>query len=474
MKLYMLKNIKSYLHMSNREKWLLKYSNLWVTPVIYTLLSMILFFITSWADLRMNSGSLVPSMFNPDYTLTRIILSTLTAGLLSLTAFTFYGVLTALTTFSSQFSPRILRNFMLTKKTQNTLGIFIGSFLYVLICLLFLNKEALYFFIPTTATFLAALSLGSFVLFINHIINWLQITNMTIDMKNESINIIKQSLTNELAPYRLDDQNVVDEQMPKTRGNQIAVANSGYLQSINFIDLIREAEKDDIIIKLEYKVDNFVFGYTPLLTYWKMGNGNNEIDEGKYTNMFHVGKKQTELQDIEYSINKFVEIAIRALGNNDPKTASNTIYLLGDLLIDISNNTKFTSSLVDNQQKLRVILKSLYFDDYLHISFAAIRQYSEKNTVITLELLHVLYAIAQGVKERDYDSVWNFVDYTVRGFEQNYLHSIDRKQFYNNLWCIATVTCNESKYYELAQKTMAKVSDQDDLEETEKYIKEDL
>ncbi|CDQ20745.1 DUF2254 family protein [Halobacillus karajensis] len=194
--------IKKYFNMTKREKRIYKFSNLWMTPVIYSIVSFTLFLCTSWADLWMNFGYLVPSFLNPSYELTRNILSTLTAGLLSLTSFTFYGVLTALTTFSAQFSPRILKNFMMTKRTQHTLGIFIGSFLYVLLSLLFLNKEANYFFIPTSATLLAVISLGAFVVFINHIITWLQITNMTLDMKNESINIMDDSLIHELDPYR--------------------------------------------------------------------------------------------------------------------------------------------------------------------------------------------------------------------------------------------------------------------------------
>ena len=49
------------------------------------------------------------------------------------------------------------------------------------------------------------------------------------------------------------------------------------------------------------------------------------VDEDKYLAFFSVRKKQTEVQDIEFSINKLVEVAIRALGNYDPKTATTAI-----------------------------------------------------------------------------------------------------------------------------------------------------
>ncbi|MFC4556754.1 DUF2254 domain-containing protein [Virgibacillus kekensis] len=441
-------NKKKYKNMSKREKWHQSYSNIWVTPIIYAGLFLLLFVLTVWADLKMEFDNMIPLLLSADYQLTKTILSTLTAGLLSLNAFTFYGVLTALTTFASQFSPRILKNFMMTNVTQRTLGIFNGSFLYVLFCLLFLNEETAsqYFLIPVTATFLAALCLGAFVIFINHIVTWLQVSNMMGDMKRESIEIIENSLLSELQPYRVDNEGAIKGQIPESQGHQIVgIDNSGYLQTVDFIPLIEEACKDDLIIRLEYKVGNFVFGSTPLLTYWKKKE-KTDIDEFKYKNMFHTGNSQTVIQDIEYSINKFVEIAIRALGNDDPKTATTTIYEIGDLLINISQKAKFTPYLTDKDYNLRLILQNLRFDDYLYIGFASIRHYARDNVIITVELLKVLEAVAQGLSHRDYQHVWEFAVYTASGFEYKYMHHLDKRKFYDGLFNIAKVTGNEENY----------------------------
>ncbi|ASN07430.1 hypothetical protein CFK40_16220 [Virgibacillus necropolis] len=445
--------MNKYKNMSKREKWHQVYSNLWVTPIIYAGLSLLLFALTVWVDLKMEFGNKIPLILSADYQLTKTILSTLTAGLLSLNTFTFYGVLTALTTFAGQFSPRILKNFMMTKVTQRTLGIFNGSFLYVLFCLLFLNGETAtqYSLIPVTATFLTALCLIAFAIFINHIVTWLQVSNMTGDMKRESIDIIENSLLSELQPYRVDDEGVIKGQIPESQGHQIGMDKSGYLQTVDFIPLIKEACKDDLIIRLEYKVGNFVFGSTPLLTYWK-NNEETAIDEFKYKNMFHIGNTQTEIQDIEFSINKFVEIAIRALGNDDPKTATGTIYEIGDLLINISRKAKLTPYLTDKDYNLRLILRNLYFDDYLYIGFASIRHYARDNVVITVELLKVLEAIAQGVSKRDSKHVWEFAVYTASGFEYEYMHQLDRKKFYDGLFNIAKATGNEEDYKNLTEK----------------------
>ncbi|MFD2924779.1 DUF2254 domain-containing protein [Halobacillus naozhouensis] len=461
--------IKKYKNMSKREKWHQIYSNLWVTPIIYAGIALLLFAVTVWADLKMEFGQMMPSVLSAGFQLTSTILSTLTAGLLSLTSFTFYGVLTALTTFASQFSPRILKNFMMTRGTQRTLGIFIGSFMYVLLCLLFLNGETTsqYCLIPVTATLLTALSLGAFTFFINHIVTWLQVSNMTGDMKRESLNIINNSLLSELEPYRVKDNNTIVEQIPKDQGHSIGIDNSGYLQTIDFVPMIEQASKDDLIIHLEYKVGNFVFASTPILTYWKK-NETTTIDEYKYKEMFHMGKSQTEIQDIEFSINKFVEIAIRALGNDDPKTASGTIYEIGDLLINISQKAKFTPYLTDKDQNLRLILQNLDFEDYLYIGFASIRHYARNNVVITVELLRVLDAIARGVSKRDHHHVWDFAVYTASGFEYEYMHHLDQKKFYDGLYNIAETTGNKDNYKNLIEH-ISKQSERSYMKYDEKY-----
>lgn len=441
---------KRFARMTKREKWSVLYSNLWMTPMIYALLSLILVFITLWADLKMNVYKEMPSFLKVDYGLTKTILSTLTAGILSLTTFTFYGVLGALSTFSSQFSPRILKNFMMNKVTQRTLGIFSGSFLYVLFCLFFINEDTAqaYSLIPSGAVFTALLTISTFAVFINHIVNWLQVTNLTEQIKLESVDIIESSLVNELKPHKAKQPDGIKMQVPGGEGKQMYAKQSGYLQKTYFDALIRQAAEDNLIIRIDNRIGSFVFRSTPFMTYWHPSS-DFDIDEERYTRMFEVGKNQTEVQDIEFSINKFVEIAIRALGNDDPKTATNIIYQIGDLLIHISEMEVFSPYLTDEEGNLRVILKNLNFDDYLYRGFASIRHYAREDAVITGELLRVIRSIATAIDKKDHHHIWNFTEYTATGFDHKLLYNLDLKHFQDVVWEIADITGNEESYEKL-------------------------
>ncbi|WP_082232878.1 DUF2254 domain-containing protein [Halobacillus massiliensis] len=462
------KKLKAFMGESPRAKKMILYANLWVTPLYYTVAAILLFVLATLADQHWNLAQYLPLPISIEYQLTQTLLSTLTSGILSLTTFTFYGVLSALTTFSAQFSPRILKNFMMNNVTQRTLGIFIGSFHYVLLSLLFITQETSFFFIPMIATILAVVSTATFIIFINHIVTWLQVTNMTDNMKQESTIIAKNLLVREMDNYRVNHVEKIAHQIPETKGQPIIVAESGYIQTINFINIVKEAKKDNVIIQLEYKVGNYAFESTPLFTFWKYGD--DPVDVAKYLDLVQIGRNQNEVQDIEYSFNKLVEIAIRAIGNNDPKTATRTVYQIGDLLIKISEIAMFTPYLADNQGDLRLIIQNLNFRDYLYIGLASIRHYARKNVILTEEILKVLSAVAKVKRVEDHESIWEFAEYTTRSLEVNFIHALDREKLYTTLLDIAHTTGKEEQYNKLVRKMTEVITDKDDLEEIKRKI----
>ncbi|MFC7393746.1 DUF2254 domain-containing protein [Scopulibacillus cellulosilyticus] len=450
-------SIKKYTNMSKRERWHEIYTNLWFTPILYAFLSFILIAVTMMLDFSFGAGQAVSPFLSVSSQLTNTIVSTLTTAILSVSTFTFNSILVVFTTFSGQFSPRVLKNFIANKATQRVLGIFTGSFLYVVICFFFIDTQSTskFFTIPLTAICLAVLSAGTFIFFINHSVKWLQVNHMTENMKAESVNIIQNSLQQELDPYRVEETDAISAEFPECPGHQVVAPRSGYIQVVDFINLIEEAKKDNLLIKMEVKVGDYNYASTPMLKYWKKDAST--VDEYKYQKLISVGKHQTEIQDIEFSINKLVEVAIRSLGNNDPKTAINTIYQIGDLLVLISQIGYFAPYLKDKCGELRIILKDLSFEDYLHVGFGCIRHYSRDNVLITIEMLKALKLMAQSIHPNHYQSLWDFAAGTAEGLESDWLFNFDNRLFYKALFDLAEITKNEHEYKKLKQKVSCEV-----------------
>src|SRR5699024_12273161 len=96
----------------------------------------------------------------------RKLYSTLVTAILTMTTLSFSVIMVVLTTYATQFSPRILQNFMKSKFTQNVLGIYCSGFIYALL-LIFLFDYSVLFIRHIMLYLLMILYLGVFVFFLH-------------------------------------------------------------------------------------------------------------------------------------------------------------------------------------------------------------------------------------------------------------------------------------------------------------------
>lgn len=446
---YVPHSIKKYLMMSKRQRRNELQSTVWYTPFVYIVISMILVAVTLYLDLAVDLSQYISTTFSSHAKLTRLLVSTLIGGILTLSAFTFNSLLVALTTFSGQFSPRMLLNFVADKTTQRILGIFNGSFVYVLLVFLFISNQdkELFTAVPLTTVLLAFTSAITFIYFINHTTSWMQVHNITDNMKNISKHIINESLLKETEPFRVKQSTPVYREGSKGEENRIYTKQSGYLQLVDYIELIEEARKDDTVVKLEYGVGQFVLEGTPVLTYWQ--EPERPIDEKKYRNILCLGHKQTEMQDLEFGLNKLAEIAIKAIGNNDPKTVANTIHQMADLLRTISRVSSFSPYLVDKNNVVRVILKEENFKYYLYKGFAYIRYYARDDSIIITEIIDALALMAKAMADKHHNVLWEFADQTVQHFKGYKMYEADRQYLMKSLFELARNTNHIDEFKQL-------------------------
>lgn len=93
-------------------------------------------------DTRMiNVVDYFPTVFLTSVNLAKSILSLLAGSLFSVATFTFGTMLSVISFYSSNFSPRTVENFLLQKTSMQTLGIFLGGFIYCLSSLFFMRNS---------------------------------------------------------------------------------------------------------------------------------------------------------------------------------------------------------------------------------------------------------------------------------------------------------------------------------------------
>ncbi len=445
--------LRKYFEMPRRIRKHELQSTLWFMPGLYILGAFVFVAITLYLDLVLELSRYTPDLMRTTAQPTRLLISALIGGILTLSAFTLNSLLVVLTTFSGQFSPRMLINFVADRTTQHFIGIFHGSFVYVLVIFLFLtSKENEYFVaIPSITVLLAFVTVLTFIFFINHAVSWMQVHNIATNMKEESIAIVRKTLRNDLEQYRCDEPGDLMEKERETE-TLITSPDSGYIQLIDFKAMIDEALNDQIIIKLHNKVGDYVLKDNRFFSYW--GPGAERVNPDKYSEFIQLGYKETEIQDLKMGMTKLSEIGVKSLGNDDPQTTITVIHQMADLLLEVERDITFTPYLSDNQGQVRVVMDAEEFSYYLYRGFGYLRHYAGDNYPIITEIITSLSMVSQSITKDKLDIVWDFAKNSMDHIPKEFIYDLDRDYLLKKLHDLAVFTGHQEDYDPIEQRLL--------------------
>src|SRR6202522_122926 len=150
-------------------------TSVWFVPAIEVFAAIGLFVATTALDKAAYRGSFtVPSwVISGSADAAREILTAIAAAIITVVGVVFSIILVTLTLASTQFGPRMLRNFIRDPGTQITLGTFVATFVYAIATLGAIGQESRGNFVPhisiTVTLALMVVDLGVLIYFINHI-----------------------------------------------------------------------------------------------------------------------------------------------------------------------------------------------------------------------------------------------------------------------------------------------------------------
>lgn len=389
----------------------------------------------------------------------RSILSTLAASMMSVTGVTFSITIVVLNLASSQFGPRLLRNFIRDKSIQFVLGTFVASFIYCLIVLRSIQAVGTDIFVPnlsvTFAVGLALLDAGVLIYFIHHIATSIQADKVVAGVSEELERNIRRIFTHELddQPDEITDKisQLQEENKAHYHNHTIIADRKGYLQAIDLDGLLQTAKENDYLIRLHLRPGQFVVADGTLAVVSSEKKFDMDHTEA-VTKAFIVGANPTPEQDLEYSIHQLVEVAIRALspGINDPFTAMACVDQLGSALCRLGKKKFPSSSYFDDQGQLRLKIKTFTYSGMLNASFDQIRQYGRSSMAVTTRLLETLLLIAeQTLQAEQRKAIYRQANMILRASQETVFEQNDREDV--------------QKRYELLLCTLNKFNDADGL-----------
>ncbi|MCL7746043.1 DUF2254 domain-containing protein [Halalkalibacter alkaliphilus] len=437
--------------MKNRPTWLMLRSHFWFIPALYGLVSFILAFLSVLFDMYVNNDVL-PGFFIVDIGLAQTLLSTIASSLLTMTTISFSTIMVVLTTYLSQFSPRTMQDFLTDDNTQRILGVFIGGFVYALILLLFIRetKEQTLFLSPTLAVLYAIVCVGFFVFFVHHVGRWIQVSNLIHHITRNTIESIHANYEDEMIEAADEPwKDWESEELNLIEPTYIHSEKSGYLLVVEIDKLVEQASDDDIIIKVEVGLGEFIEKGSTILSFW--GNKKSNVDQATYQDLFHVGEERATIQDIDFGLTKLVEITLRALspGTNDPNTAISGIRALARILKVLAKKNLHRSYYNDKFESLRVIVKQRHFEDYLYRCYYQIRHYGIEDVSVVAAMIDSLQLIASQNETRIKKMVWQFSRYIQQGIKKEAILELDRKYLNEKIYKLAIQTEHANDYHPL-------------------------
>lgn len=390
--------------------WVLDYlrASYWFVPTVLVLLAIAMAIGLIAADRLYGFAADIGPwwLFLSEADSARAILSTIATSMITVVSLAFSITMVVLTLASSQFGPRLLYNFMRDRSNQFALGIFLASFVYCLLVLRSVGTDAKGEFVPhlstTMAMLLAALSVAVLIHFIHHIADGIQANSVISNVRHELRTIVCRLLPEVREPAALAREEADWRRltvMTDRGGTQAACREQGILQAVDQDVLVEWARKHDRLIRLRYRPGEFVIEGNPLFDIFPDAPPDPDAMTPAH-NAFQFGHRRTLVQDIEFSFQQLVEIALRALspGINDPFTAMACIEELGAALALIANRASQPRVLYDRDDAPRLLIKRVDFEGVAEIAFNQIRQNSADYPAVLLRMLETIAAVAQRVR----------------------------------------------------------------------------
>lgn len=334
------------------------------------------------------------------------LLAAIAGSMITIAGVVFSMTLVALSLASSQLGPRLLRNFMRDTTTQMVLGTFVATFLYCLLVLRTIRRAEEIAFVPhlsvTLGVLLAVVSVGVLIFFIHHVSISIQANEIVARVGTDLIEGIEQLFPENIGrgspriPTEPPDAEFLDTFDREAR--PIKSTGDGYLQFVDGDALMALAMQEDVVIRLLGRLGHYVVATRPLALVWPGNRVTDQLME-RVNSALALGNQRSSGQDIEFTVNQLVEIAIRALspGVNDPFTAMTCVDHLGSALCRLAQRDMPSSYRHDRQDQLRVITPVFTFADVTDAAFNQIRQYGRSSTAVTIRLLETIAVVAGSV-----------------------------------------------------------------------------
>jgi len=402
--------------MSRLQRWWLDLnSSLWFVPSLMVLGAILAAYFLVHLDDSIGHEwtKRHPLLFGAGADGARGMLSAIAGSMITVAGLIFSLTLSTLAQVSSQYTSRLLRNFMRDRSNQVVMGFFVSIFVYCLAVLRTIRGGDERVFVPSVAVafglLLALVSIGMLIFFIHHIASSIQAANVIGGAAHETERTFDKLFPKELGDDATPAEKADLADFEPLNWVPVAAPESGYIQGIDEDALLAFALEANAVVRMEHAIGSYVTKGAILASVAEYPNAKwiaDETSAERLSNAYSIGNQRTLDQDAGFGLRQLVDIAVKALspGINDTSTAVMAIDRLGSLLALLAGRDLGSPVRAEGGQ-VRVIARRPDFASYLATAFDQVRTNALADEAIYIRLLVALHTVAQRTRRPDYHRV---------------------------------------------------------------------
>jgi uncharacterized membrane protein len=396
--------------------WIYVKSSLWVVPFLAIPLALIAVRLLHRLDIWLGWN-----LLGLDTSGAKTLLEAFVSATLAFVVFTFGSLLVAIQVASAQMTPRIIATTLLRDQVvKYTVGLLIFTLMFALGAQNRLDENA-YQLLVFVAILLGICSFAAFFYLIDYASRLLRPISILAHVGSDGISVIE-------SVYPLPSSGPIAESEPPESIIPDAVVQhrgtSGIVLAVNLKELLAWAERSDGVIELVPQVGDFVTEDDPLLNLFA---GARSMPQDDLRALVAFGSERTMDQDPTFAFRIAVDIALKALSPaiNDPTTAVLAIDQLHRMLRMVGKRDLRTDAILNKSGKLRLVVRTPNWEDFVHLSFREIRACGSNNLQIVRRLRAMIENLIQTLPQHRHPALLQELSLLDREIEKNFIYPED-------------------------------------------------
>jgi uncharacterized membrane protein len=363
--------------------------SLWLLPTTAVVLALMLGALISQIEVGPDS----PLAFQGTADDARSVLVSIAGTMVTVIALLLGLAVVALQLSSTQFSPRLLRNFLRDRPNQVVLSLFVGTFAYSAGGLFTVGVaggqrvDEFPRFAVTVAIAMLFVSLALLVYFADHLAHSIQVDHIMRVVERNTLPVIRK-----LGP-------VGDLPAVPPSAREIPAQASGYVQVVHVEQLLSAATARRLNVRLRPRVGEHVVSGTTLAWVWSTSGPVPPASVDALATALaadvRIGYERTLEQDPGLGLRQLIDPACKALSPaiNDPYTAIQAIEHLSVLFAAMAARPVGHQVVHDETGTITVAVPTMSFTHSLGVCVGLIRRYGAREPTVMQTLLRLLRTV---------------------------------------------------------------------------------